>query len=325
MLEAEVMLLTSSIRKKAWNRIDIRFHTFYMYSSLNFQIPMISGARAVSQFRRPPFCLHRAYNSAACFAAAAVTRRAQKIHAGCCHFAGIHGMIKSRRRSHRAESHGLCFSSEAAANMAEIKEIKYGNTNCYAICSGCGCLLFDTDWAGTFQQFRRALKSAGIVPGPAAYLLISHYHPDHMGIAQDIASMGVKLLAADIQKEYIHAADHFFAVNKAVKFSPVVDSEALIFSCGQSRRILASIGIDGEIIPTPGHSDDSVSLILDCGAAFVGDLYPLFSVPAFKNAALESSWNRILSHGVTQIFYGHSNPQKISGIRSVSDIPAEYR
>lgn len=30
----------------------------------------------------------------------------------------------------------------------------------------------------------------------------------------------------------------------------------------------------GEILWTPGHSDDSVSLVLDSGIAFTGDLQP---------------------------------------------------
>ncbi len=32
-------------------------------------------------------------------------------------------------------------------------------------------------------------------------------------------------------------------------------------------------GVRGEILKTPGHSDDSVSLVLDSGMVFVGDLH----------------------------------------------------
>ncbi len=45
-----------------------------------------------------------------------------------------------------------------------------------------------------------------------------------------------------------------------------------------SRAFLARIGILGEIISTPGHSDDSVTLILDQGVAFTGDLTPPFAL-----------------------------------------------
>jgi endoribonuclease LACTB2 len=46
----------------------------------------------------------------------------------------------------------------------------------------------------------------------------------------------------------------------------------LILSFLDSREFLSRLGMEGEIIPTPGHSDDSVSLILDEGMAFTGDL-----------------------------------------------------
>lgn len=43
-------------------------------------------------------------------------------------------------------------------------------------------------------------------------------------------------------------------------------------SCADSRATLAGIGISGEIVHTPCHSDDSVSLLLDDGSVFTGDL-----------------------------------------------------
>ena len=208
--------------------------------------------------------------------------------------------------------------------MNKIREIKYGNTNCFLICGSRGSLLFDTDWAGTYFKFCRALKNEGVALNSISCLLISHYHPDHMGIAQEIASAGVHLLVMDVQKKYIHASDPIFTKEKSVRFCPIEESDSLIVSCGQSRKVLADIGIDGEVIHTPGHSDDSVSLVLDDGAAFVGDLCPLFTVSAYRDKTLENSWNELLGHDITRIFYGHSNSQQISGIHSIDDIPALY-
>ena len=39
-----------------------------------------------------------------------------------------------------------------------IQLLKYGNTNCYYIKGKNGCLLVDTDWAGTLQAFYRKIK-----------------------------------------------------------------------------------------------------------------------------------------------------------------------
>ena len=204
-----------------------------------------------------------------------------------------------------------------------MKEIRYGHTNCYVIAGSRGGLLFDTDWAGTYFPFCRALKNAAVSLSSITYLLISHYHPDHMGIAQEIADAGVRLLVMDVQIKYLHAADPVFAREKSVRFHPILDSDVLTVSCGRSRDLLSELGIDGEVMHTPGHSDDSVSLVLDDGTALVGDLCPLFTVPAYQDKILENSWNELLSHNISRVFYGHSNPQRISGIHSIRDIPAE--
>jgi glyoxylase-like metal-dependent hydrolase (beta-lactamase superfamily II) len=71
-----------------------------------------------------------------------------------------------------------------------------------------------------------------------------------------------------------------------------------------SRKFLAGLGLAGEIISTPGHSDDSVTLILDEGFAFTGDLPPLFMV-AEEDHVTRGSWDKIYQHKVTRIFPAH--------------------
>ena len=73
------------------------------------------------------------------------------------------------------------------------------------------------------------------------------------------------------------------------------------------------------IIHTPGHTDDSISLILDNGIAFVGDLYDLKSAITFNNEKVNNSWNKILIHNISQIYYGH-HEQAISNIKNIEDI-----
>jgi glyoxylase-like metal-dependent hydrolase (beta-lactamase superfamily II) len=68
---------------------------------------------------------------------------------------------------------------------------------------------------------------------------------------------------------------------------------------------LKDLGIDGEIIYTPGHSEDSISLVLDQGFAIVGDLYDLNSAALFNDKKINDSWKKILSHNIKKICYGH--------------------
>ena len=192
-----------------------------------------------------------------------------------------------------------------------IQLLKYGNTNCYYIKGINGSILVDTDWAGTLQAFYKKIKELNITK--IDYLLITHFHPDHIGIAQNIIDMGTKLLLIDVQKDYIHCSDKIFEKDKNISFKPI-NTEPIIISCEQSREFLNGLGIDGEIIYTPGHSEDSISLILDNGSAFVGDLYDLKSAITFNDKKINNSWNKILSHNISKIYYGHQE-QTISNIK----------
>ena len=166
-----------------------------------------------------------------------------------------------------------------------VIELKYSGTNTYLIRGTNGSILFDTGWAGSFPQFCRALGRAGATVQEVRYLFISHFHPDHMGIAQEIAGCGVRIVAADVQRLHIHDADGVFAKEGNRLYLPIVDEDVLVISCGESRQLLEECGIAGEVVHTPGHSGDSISLCLDEGVLFVGDLNPLFPNDTPENQA----------------------------------------
>ncbi len=198
-----------------------------------------------------------------------------------------------------------------------VKEMKYGNTKCYVIHNK---IMVDTDWAGTLQAFYRCLKENEIVLRDIKYLIITHFHPDHMGIAQDLAEIGIKIIVFDVQKDYVHFSDKIFEKDKKVSYKPIKDKDVVYLSCEESRVFLSGNGIEGEVVHTPGHSEDSVSLILDEGIAIVGDLYPLYSVPAYNDPILEKSWNYILKRNLEIVYYGHAKKDVLTGISSITDI-----
>ncbi len=69
----------------------------------------------------------------------------------------------------------------------------------------------------------------------------------------------------------------------------------------ESRALLKRLGIDGEIVATPGHSDDSVSLVLDSGEAFTGDL----THPSMADEAATASWAKLRAMGAKAVYPGH--------------------
>lgn len=187
-----------------------------------------------------------------------------------------------------------------------IYELHYDNTNTYIISGAKAMLMFDTGWAGTFMKMCKALGEQNIKLSDIKYLLISHFHPDHMGIAGELEKQGMTIVVLESQVEHIHDADYVFERDKRFSFTPINEDKVKVISFNGSREFLAELGIEGCIIPTPGHSDDSVSLILDSGDVFVGDLCPLYELEAHDEPGVQESWKKILAGSPKRIFYGHA-------------------
>lgn len=87
---------------------------------------------------------------------------------------------------------------------------------------------------------------------------------------------------------------------------------------------LADFGVRGRALHTPGHTSGSLSLLLDDGSAFVGDLcarIPLIGgrsyVPFFgeDQEIVYASWRRLLAAGATRIYPDHGPAFPASALR----------
>lgn len=189
-----------------------------------------------------------------------------------------------------------------------IERIKYGNTNTYLLRGTGGAVLVDTDYAGTMSAFYGAIKERGVRVSDITYVLATHYHPDHVGLVGALTEQGVGLLLMESQVDSVHFADEIFAREHRSGYQPIDENRARIVRFDESRSFLSELGIAGEIIQTPSHSKDSISVILDCGACIVGDLEPIDFLPAYeRNEALMNDWDRILAHKPERILYAHAN------------------
>jgi len=189
-----------------------------------------------------------------------------------------------------------------------INKLRYGMTNTFLIPGESGYLLVDTDYAGTMSGFYSAIKQYDIKVSDISYVLATHYHPDHIGLVGELMNQGVKLLVVDTQCPHIHYSDEIFGRDKKLNYEPIDESDATVISCKESREFLKRMGINGEIISTASHSEDSVSLVLDEGICIVGDLEPIDYLGGYEdNDSLKKDWELVMSYNPKLIYYAHAN------------------
>jgi ribonuclease/clavin/mitogillin len=184
-----------------------------------------------------------------------------------------------------------------------IVNVGYGSTNYYVIGDGMNRLLVDVGWPGTMGRLLAMLRRKGIALEEIRFLLATHYHPDHAGLAQELKNNGVRLMVVEGQRESIPALKKVMKPEMHYQDIDLRDNTEVTFT--GSRAFLATMGIAGEIVATPGHSSDSVTLILDSGEAFTGDLQAESRADERDLATVRASWERIRSRNARTIFPGH--------------------
>jgi ribonuclease/clavin/mitogillin len=179
----------------------------------------------------------------------------------------------------------------------------YFSTNYWVISVGRSRLLIDLGYPGTMGTMRKRLNQMDIPLEEIRYALATHYHIDHAGLAQELKLAGVSLLVLDVQvlaiplmKQFTKPQDRYVDIS--------LDGNVIIASA-ESRALLARVGVPGEILPTTGHSDDSVSLLLDDGSVFTGDLTPYELAWGEAAETVKSSWRLLKEKGATTIYPGH--------------------
>ena len=188
------------------------------------------------------------------------------------------------------------------ANLT-IVNVGYRSTNFWVVSAGTSRMLFDLGWPGTMGVMMANLRRMNIPLPEIRCGVASHYHIDHAGLAQELKRTGMRLLVFETQleaiplmKAFTKPQDHYLEITTG-DIVPVVFAE--------SRSILAQIGIAGEILSTPGHSPDSVSLLLDNGSVFTGDLPPEEYPEAGDPELVAASWRMLRERGAKQVYPAH--------------------
>ena len=165
-----------------------------------------------------------------------------------------------------------------------IYPIPLGVDHCYVL-QDKGCIVIDGGMPNQIDKFKKGLGKLPIEPGDVQLILLTHGHWDHIGSARDIKEYtGAQLALHQREKDWLEKSlktlppgvtrwGRTFVRIMAMFMSSVhVPPTKVDMVLGDGEVSLTQYGIPGKIVPTPGHSGGSVSVLLESGEAFVGDL-----------------------------------------------------
>ena len=216
--------------------------------------------------------------------------------------------------------------------------IQVGVTNCYLLKSGSCNILIDTGYKGKAKIILDFLENNEIPPKSIGLIILTHGHYDHIGNASEIKKIsGAKtlvhaddstLLGSGITDSQCTKPLNIWGKILLSKVSSIDTSfnplkpDIII----NSEFDLRSYGINGRIIHTPGHSKGSISIILDSGDAFIGDLamngFPLrigAGEPIFgeDRDQIYQSWKKLIESKAHTLYPAHGPPFNIKVVKRI--------
>lgn len=164
------------------------------------------------------------------------------------------------------------------------------------VVTGSQITLVDAGVAGSEEKIFDYIRSIGRDPAEIALLILTHSHPDHIGAAKAIRQeTGCAIAAHPAERAWIED------VNLQCRERPVPGFHSLVggpvpvdrlLEDGDVVELCARHGLDCVVFHTPGHSQGSISLLLNReGVLFTGDAVPVpGSIPVYDDvlASVES-------------------------------------
>jgi glyoxylase-like metal-dependent hydrolase (beta-lactamase superfamily II) len=216
-----------------------------------------------------------------------------------------------------------------------IHNIKLGINRIYIIRDQ-GTIMVDAGQPGVVGRFIKKLNKHGIDPGDIRLMVLTHGDFDHMGSTREIKEVtGAKVAIHDADRLNLEQSlfnwppgtnrwgkasrAAFMPLMKKMKI-PAVKADITL---GSGDFSLKDYGIKGNIVHTPGHTNGSVSVLLDTGEAFVGCLAhnmipfrarPNLPIYGVDIDLIRESWRQIIDRGARMIYPGHGQPFPVEKI-----------
>lgn len=212
----------------------------------------------------------------------------------------------------------------------KIVRIPAGISNSYLVINGEQSILIDAGDKKKENEIIDAVKKYKLKPGDIKLIILTHTHYDHCGSLKKLKEMTrAKIVvhkeeAECLRKGYCKISKGTLFYTKIYSFLgrifakvtakyPAVTPDITI----SGKYDLKKYGINGFILPTPGHTKGSISVIINETDAIVGDtlmgiskksVFPIF---ANNTKDLLKSWEKLINIGCEKFYPGHGAPFRI--------------
>ena len=198
-----------------------------------------------------------------------------------------------------------------------------------------GWVMIDTGYENSYASVLRKLQKMQIRPEDVRYLFLTHAHDDHAGfleewmtrhsetqvIAHEKAIAGLRKGQNSFEGGCSTLMAFLFCQLMALLGNgdhryPKLSEEHLgkIITLNAENLAQVERKLNGKILFTPGHTEDSVSLLMD-GNLFCGDA-AMDGIPSSHKITIwvgdktdfERSWDEMLGSGAKKIYPAHGSP-----------------
>jgi hydroxyacylglutathione hydrolase len=222
--------------------------------------------------------------------------------------------------------------------MTAVHPIRLGRTTCFLVRGDAAAALVDTSVPGSERRFQKTLARLGLRPADVRCIVLTHCHFDHVGSLKAIRDLtGAPAVMHKLDAPAVAHGDSrippgttpwgrilgalFRVFGGLARYEPCAADVTI-----DADMSLGPFGIAAHVIPTPGHTPGSLTVLLDSGEALVGDLamngFPLRAgpgIPAFAEnlEQIYSSWEKVLAAGAETIYPAHGKPFPATRLRDI--------
>jgi hydroxyacylglutathione hydrolase len=217
-----------------------------------------------------------------------------------------------------------------------IRVVPMGITRCYII-QDKGTIMVDSGPPDKLGSFLKSMKKISMDPKQIKLVVHTHGHWDHIGSTKAIKeTTGAQIAMHSPDKDWLEKSLNqlppgvttwgriLLKLTSGYMRSAKIPATSVDIVLSDEEFPLAPFGIPGKVLFTPGHTMGSVSVLLETGDAFVGDLAmnglpfrlrPGLTILAEDNQKVKESWKLLLDKGAKTVYPGHGKPFSADIIR----------